>query len=183
MDIQTSNGVYTWTNKWRGTQHITSRLDQFLISDNAIYLGRDFHAYIMPQGGSDHWPIMLQWSRPGTKSNRPFRFKALWFSDPNFKAMVRKIWQSFIPPEGAKMYQFQQKLKNLKEALKVWNRNQFGNIFENKKKLEQQMSSLQQTIILEERTKEKGNQEQTLWNKIETCREQEEILWRQKSRI
>jgi len=72
MDIQTSNGVFTWTNKRRGTQHIASRLDRFLISDNAIHLGGDFHASIMPQGGSDHWPIMLQWSRPGTGSNRPF---------------------------------------------------------------------------------------------------------------
>jgi len=41
MDIQTSNGVYTWTNKWRGTQHIASRLDRFLISNNAIHLGGD----------------------------------------------------------------------------------------------------------------------------------------------
>lgn len=72
MDIQTSNGVYTWTNKRRGTQHITSRLDRFLISDNAIHLGGDFRASIVPQGGFDHWPIMLQWSRPGTRCNRPF---------------------------------------------------------------------------------------------------------------
>jgi len=52
------------------------------------------------------------------------------------------------------MFQFQQKLKNLKQVLKAWNRTQFGNIFENRKKLELQMSSLQQTIILEGRTEE-----------------------------
>eukprot|EP00253_Pinus_taeda_P034473 PITA_34473 len=74
MDIHTSNGVYTWSNKRRGSQHIASRLDRFLISDNAIHLGGDFHASIGPQGGSGHWPIMLQWARLSTKSNRPFRF-------------------------------------------------------------------------------------------------------------
>ena len=52
------------------------------------------------------------------------------------------------------MFQFQQKLKNLKQVLKVWNRTQFGNIFENRKKLEQQMRSVQQTIILEGRAEE-----------------------------
>ncbi len=170
MDIQTSNGIYTWTNKRSGTQHIASRLDRFLISDNAIHLGGDFHASIMPQGGSHHWPIMLQWSRLGTKCNRPFRFEAFWFSNPNFKAVVSEAWKSFIPLEGAKMFQFQQKLKNLKQVLKVWNRTQFGNIFENKKKLEQQMCSLQQTIILEGRTEEHAHQEQILWTEIEARR-------------
>eukprot|EP00253_Pinus_taeda_P013605 PITA_13605 len=133
MDIQTSNGVYTWTNKRRGTQHIASRLDWFLISDNAIHLGGDFHTSIMPQGGSDHWPIMLQWSRPGTKCNRPFQFEAFWFTNPNFKAVVSEAWKSFTPPEGAKMFQFQQKLKNLKQVLKFWNSTKFGNIFEKRK--------------------------------------------------
>lgn len=45
------------------------------------------------------------------------------------------------------------------------------------------MCSLQQTIILEGRTEEHAHQEQTLWTEIEACRKQEEILWRQKSRI
>eukprot|EP00253_Pinus_taeda_P018922 PITA_18922 len=130
MDIHTSNGIYTWTNKRRGSQQIASRLDRFLISDNAIHLGGDFQASIMPQGGSNHWPIMLQWTRPGTKRNRPFRFEAFWFSNPNFKAVVQEAWKTFKPPKGAKMFQFQQKLKNLKQVLKNWNRTQFGNIFE-----------------------------------------------------
>jgi len=76
MDIPTTNGIFTWTNKRRGTHHIASRLDRFLLSDNAIHLGGDFNASILPHGGSDHWPIMLQWSRPGTRCNRPFRFEA-----------------------------------------------------------------------------------------------------------
>lgn len=60
IDIQTSNGVFTWTNKHKGTHHITSRLDRFLISDNTIHLGGDFHTSIIPQGGSDHRPIMSE---------------------------------------------------------------------------------------------------------------------------
>jgi len=81
------------------------------------------------------------------------------------------------------MFQFQQKLKNLKQVLKIWNQTQFGNIFEHRKKLEQQMCSLQQNIILEGRTKELAQQEQTLWTENEARKQQEEILWRQKSRI
>ena len=69
MDLQTYNGIHTWTNKHRGSQNITSRLDRFLMSDNAIHLGGDFHSSIMPLAGSDHWPILLQWAHPGSRSN------------------------------------------------------------------------------------------------------------------
>lgn len=168
MDLQTSNGMYTWTNKRRGPQHIASRLDRFLLSDNAIHLGGDFHASIMPHVGSDHWPIMLQWLRPKSKSNRPFRFESFWFSHPNFKEVVIVAWKSFIPPAGAKMFQFQQKLKYLKQVLKSWNRTQFGNIFDQRKALEQQMNTLQQCIISEGRTEDYALQEQALLTQIET---------------
>jgi len=45
------------------------------------------------------------------------------------------------------------------------------------------MCSLQQNIILEGRIDEHAQQEQTLLTAIEECRQQEEIPWRQKSRI
>lgn len=128
MDISTSNGIFTWSNKRKGAHQISSRLDRFLVSDNAIHLGGEFNAEIIPQGGSDHWPILLQWSRPGISSNRPFKFEAFWLTDSNFKEVVNQAWTSFIPPAGARMYQFQQKLKHLKHSLKIWNRDHFGNI-------------------------------------------------------
>lgn len=81
------------------------------------------------------------------------------------------------------MFQFQQKLRHLKQVLKVWNKTQFGNILETRKKLEQNMCSLQQTIILEGRTEELADNEHSLWTEIEARRLQEEILWLQKSRI
>jgi len=183
MDIPTFNGIFNWSNMRRGAHYITSRLDRFLISDNAIYLGGEFNASIIPQGGSDHWPILLQWSRPGHYCNRPFRFEAFWFTNNNFKAVVNNAWTSYTPPEGAKMYQFQQKLKNLKHTLKAWNRTHFGNIQESQQKLEQQMRALQQKFILEGRTEEQTQQEQILWNQIEERQKQEDVLWRQKSRI
>ena len=60
------------------------------------------------------------------------------------------------------MFQFQQKLKHLKYALKSWNHTQFGNIFYHQKALEQQMNTLQQCIISEGRTKDYAQLEQAL---------------------
>eukprot|EP00253_Pinus_taeda_P021268 PITA_21268 len=84
--------------------------------------GGDFHASIMPQVGSNHWPIMLQWSRLGSKCSRAFQFESFCFSHPNFKEVVIEAWKYFTPLAGAKMFQFQQKLKYLKQVLKSWNR-------------------------------------------------------------
>eukprot|EP00253_Pinus_taeda_P035742 PITA_35742 len=160
MDLPTSNGIFTWTNKRRGIHLIASKLDRFLLSHNAIHLGGR-----------------------GNRCNRPFRFEAFWLTKATFKTVVSDAWAAYIQPEGAKMYQFQQKLKNLKYVIKVWNRTNFGNIQEKHSQLEQQMHILQQTLILEGRSEEQAQQEQILWNQIEEHRKQEEILWRQKSRI
>eukprot|EP00253_Pinus_taeda_P015416 PITA_15416 len=81
------------------------------------------------------------------------------------------------------MFKFQQKLRHLKQVLKVWNKTHFGNITDSRQKLEQEMSTLQQAIILEGRTEELANKEQSLWTTLEARRSQEEILWCQKSRI
>lgn len=75
-----------------------------------------------------------------------------------------------------------QKLRHLKQVLKAWNKNHFGNITESRQKLEQEMSILQQTIITVGRTEELAHKEQSLWTALEARRSQEEILWRQKSR-
>eukprot|EP00253_Pinus_taeda_P027103 PITA_27103 len=97
--------------------------------------------------------------------------------------MVQAAWKSFIPPAGAKMFQFQQKLRHLKQVIKAWNKSKFGNILETRKSLEQNMCTLQQTIIIEGRTEELADKEHSLWTELEARRLQEEIVWRQKSRI
>ena len=39
------------------------------------------------------------------------------------------------PPPRTNMFRFQQKLKALKAKIRTWNKEEFGNIFEDKKKL------------------------------------------------
>eukprot|EP00253_Pinus_taeda_P004450 PITA_04450 len=107
VDVPTSNGLFTWTNKREGSQQIASHLDRFLISDNATHLGGEFTASILPISGSDHWPIELQWTRPGNNLKRPFRFEEFWLTHPNFEELVRSTWLNFNPTEGTSMSRFQ----------------------------------------------------------------------------
>ena len=40
-----------------------------------------------------------------------------------------------VPPMGIGMYQFHQKLKALKARIRTWNKEDFGNMFQDKKRL------------------------------------------------
>jgi hypothetical protein len=83
----------------------------------------------------------------------------------NFGSLIRNSnpwplpwWQEATIPHGSKMYRFQQKLKNFKQRLKLWNKKNFGNIFEAQRSLNDQMKLLHIQIRnqgLTEKLKEK----------------------------
>jgi exonuclease III len=62
LDINPSNGRYTWSNRRIGPRHITARLDRFLLSSS--FLDEAFlpSSCILPWTGSDHRPITLNLS-------------------------------------------------------------------------------------------------------------------------
>ena len=72
IDMEFNDGIYTWNNKRADAHQISSRLERFLISDNAIHLGEDLLASIFPLSGLDHWPIRLHWQRLGENVRRLF---------------------------------------------------------------------------------------------------------------
>lgn len=139
IDLPTNNGLFTWNNKRAAPLQIASRLDRFLISDNAVHLGGAFTASILPFPGSDHWPIALQWNNPGCNSRRPFHFETFWLTHLDFHEFVRTTWQKCNPTDGTKISIFQRKLKYLKGEIKRWNHFVFGNIFKMKDALNQEM--------------------------------------------
>eukprot|EP00253_Pinus_taeda_P028248 PITA_28248 len=151
IDLPTANGLYTWKNKRVAPMQIASCLDRFLISDNAVHVGAEFTAHIIP------------------------------FSE--FKDFITTTWQNSNPIEHSKMARFQKKLKFLKGEIKRWNKNTFGNIFKEKDKILQDLKNIQQRLILEGRSEKLALKEQEMEGKLLERERQEEMLWRQKSRI
>eukprot|EP00253_Pinus_taeda_P008691 PITA_08691 len=183
VDIQTINGICTWNNRRGGKNQIASRLDRFLVSESIMNKDIFVEGQILPSLGSDHWPIKLEVDIKVRHGKRPFRFESFWLRDPSFIKKLEEWWcQSTIQSKG-KMCLFQLKLKELKEKIKSWNKQEFGNIMEDKQNLEKEMESIQQKMILEGRTEESISKEGSILGQLEERRKQEEILWRQKSRI
>jgi exonuclease III len=134
VDIRTSNGQFTWNNKWINQHQVATRLDRFLVSESIILQGLTLDCNILPWGGSDHWPVQLEANFQTTPKNRPFRFEKFWIEHPTFKENINQWWREEQPEQGTRMFKLYKKLKYIKHKLKEWNKEIFGNINQEKKK-------------------------------------------------
>jgi hypothetical protein len=119
IDLEASNGLHTWTNRRTRIHQIACKLDRFLISESLMLDGVAMESTILNLSGSDHWPIQLWVDVPATPGKKPFRFEQFWLDHPDFRANIQDWWRQAEIPYGSKMYRFQQKLKNLKQTLKL----------------------------------------------------------------
>eukprot|EP00253_Pinus_taeda_P010040 PITA_10040 len=81
------------------------------------------------------------------------------------------------------MFLLQKSRKHIKLLLKEWNKKEYGKIFEENKIVEGKMQKLNQTLITKGFDKEKNELETKYHQDWENLCKQEEIFWRQKSRV
>eukprot|EP00253_Pinus_taeda_P009736 PITA_09736 len=81
------------------------------------------------------------------------------------------------------MFLLHQRLKHLKRRLKKWNKNEFGNIFKAKGEVEKKLQEINQILITKGFTEERKMQADSLQQEWDNRCQQEEIFWRQKSRV
>ena len=82
---------------------------------------------------SDHYPIFLLVDPTSLKKNFPFCFEKVWILHPGLETLINEWWN--IKFDGSAMFRVAKKLRNVKDNIKKWNRDTFGNIFENKRKI------------------------------------------------
>ena len=100
---------------------------------------REATTQVLPYVGSEHSPVSLVWEDGYPPIRFPFRFEQFWVEHKNFKELVEKWWEEMEPIRGTLIYQFQQKLKKLKEKIRTWNKEEFRNIFQEKKHLNDEL--------------------------------------------
>ena len=70
IDVGTDNGMFRWSNRHSGAQHISNRLDFFLISEAIIMDGLAWNATVIDTPGSYYWPILLTLDITGTPGSK-----------------------------------------------------------------------------------------------------------------
>ncbi|GLU22472.1 hypothetical protein SLE2022_385450 [Rubroshorea leprosula] len=178
VDLPLSNRKFSWY-KCDGLAH--SRLDRFLLSKNYLECWGNCVQLALKRSISDHCPISLV-SDIHNWGPKPFRFINSWSLHPEFNHLIEKLWSSF-EVEGYWGFKCKEKLRRLKQHLKKWNKEVFGNI---DSQLEQAMKKVDfvdrkcedQDLSEEDVLKRKDGFEE-LW----LCLKKKESLWRQKSRV
>ena len=183
VDIEMTNRIFTWNNKRGGKSQVACKLDRFIILEDLMLNEKEMVARVLTFGGSDHWPVQLEVQGIDNPGNRPFRFENIWLSHLDFISNVAKWWVGDLKIQGTRMFLLQKRLKRIKLRLKDWNKNEFGTIFEEKKIIEGRLLVLNQTLIKEGHDKDRSDQATNYQQQWENICKQEEIFWRQKSRV
>ncbi|XVE83692.1 hypothetical protein DITRI_Ditri16bG0107000 [Diplodiscus trichospermus] len=127
----------------------------------------------------DHIPILVC-CKDLPKGPCPFRFHAIWTKHPDFLPLVEESWSHEI--DGTPIQLLVGKLKRLKNALKKWNKEVFGNIHDKVKELHNDLCSIQANIT-ENPEEELFKMETNISKKLDEVLIQQEIFFKEHSRI
>ena len=139
VDMGFSGPRYTWTNRKEINSLIQERIDRFFMNLSWCLLYPDAKVLHLTRCHSDHCPILMETNpRRQLHLTRPFKFQSFWLSDPSFPNVVNQAWKQ---------------PRKLMEAIKVfsrkanlWNKNQFRNIFQKKKRVLARLNGVQRAL-------------------------------------
>ncbi|XP_020243360.1 uncharacterized protein LOC109821594 [Asparagus officinalis] len=177
--VSTSGHKYTWCNNFESRPRTWQTLDRFLQSSDLLISG-NLSAHALHRSFSDHSPIILSWNNQSYYGPRLCRFQRMWTRHESFKAQVLHIWQR--PRSHPPIIDICMKLKSLRYALKQWNSTIFGNIFTQKKDLENDILRIESSLQAQWDPSSHSELQsfKAKWHEIVI---REEIFWKQKMGI
>lgn len=125
MDFKATGKHFTWTNKQDRNQRVFSRIYIVLANSGWIDKYSMSEVVFLPEGNFDHTPMLLS-MYTDANYKKPLRFHNMWCNPNSMLETVTWIQQALA--KGFVMYRVQQKLKKVKEALKLLNKTGFGDV-------------------------------------------------------
>ncbi|KAK8690406.1 hypothetical protein V6N13_073940 [Hibiscus sabdariffa] len=160
---------YTWQRGF--TQ---ARLDRFLCNsywDESFPVSTVQHLLGMK---SDHMPIFLQVGETVKRSSAsPFRYLSSWLAHSDFNHMVADNW---LPPNT-----LSENIISFTKAADTWNKIVYGYIGTKKRIVMARLCGVQKALCTKS-SRFLSNLESELLMELESILDQEDLLWRQKSR-
>lgn len=177
VDVRSTGPQFTWCNGRSGHQQIREHLDKGLANGDwsALFpraLIRNLSRYL-----SDHAPILLNTIGAMGAGPKPFRFESCWVRDKSSKEVVKAVWGQ--PMWGSAGFRLSKKIKATSKALRIWNRECFGNVQRSIQKLNEQLEFVQGLTPSDQA----WEIEQRIRTNLLEVLKREECIWRQKSKV
>ena len=128
VDLPLQGGEYTWSGG--PNNQYWARLDRFLVTSSWLDQFSSVTQKRLSRPVSDHFPVVLEGGAV-RRGPSPFRFENMWLKVEGFQELIHSWWQG-IEVRGSASYRLATKLKEVKQKLKVWNREVFGRLEDNK---------------------------------------------------
>ena len=177
-DIPLSNAQFTWSvNRGRV---MSSRIDRFLVTSLWEDQFPDLIQETLVRPVSDHFPLLLESSRVKWGPT-PFRFENMWLQHHSFLDQVKTWWEE-CPVTGWEGFKFMKKLKYIKEKIRTWNKEVFGDIRVKKREILHELEVLDRLESEGGLVEDQGVRMVALRNELDEVLSREEISWRQKVR-
>ncbi|KAG7559018.1 Reverse transcriptase zinc-binding domain [Arabidopsis thaliana x Arabidopsis arenosa] len=175
IDMGFKGNKFTWRRGRVASTVIAKRLDRVFCCAHSRLKWQEATVMHLPFLSSDHAPLYVQLS-PEVQSDpkrRPFRFEAAWLKHSGFKDLLTASWKRDISTAAA--------LVSLKDTLRRWNREVFGDVMKRKEKLLVEIKTVQDNLEVTP-TDALLEREELLLKEFDSVLEQEELIWLQKSR-
>lgn len=121
VDVPVMGKRFTW---FSGDCSVISRLDLFLVSQDLIKLWGVSSQWVGKRNIDDRCPIALQTGLQDW-GLKPFKFFNSWLEHPGFVRLLGEWWRDFHVT-GWKSFVCKDKLKLLKENIRVWQQEVYG---------------------------------------------------------
>ncbi|XP_071914089.1 uncharacterized protein [Coffea arabica] len=128
FDVGFSGANFTWCNNRRGRAKIWKYLDRLIINGECAEVSPIISVEHLARHPSDHAPLRISFSTRLDNKSRPFLFLNVWTSKAALLEVVRSAWDRQV--NGAPLHVLYLKLMATRQAIQVWNKQAFGNVFD-----------------------------------------------------
>lgn len=180
-DLKATGCRYTWSNRSFGQRRVLCKLDRCLINSHWLDLFAESEVDFLPQGTSDHSPMILTRYNLSLSGRRPLKFYNAWVEHPDFFKVVRESWNSSVA--GNPMLIFTTKLKRLKKCLREWSKDNFSDLKGQILKAKEKLVRVQGQIQTDPLNSDLAREERTTLEEYARLSRAQESNFRQKARI
>ena len=181
IHIPTRGAAFTWNNGRIGRRHTKRRLDRSVCNQLLLDSSSSVSCSTLVKTRSDHYPLLLEIKTDEVQFASSFKFLKAWTLHKDCKAFINDAWNENIV--GCPMYVLTNKLKALKNKLKIWNKDVFGNIHSYVTEAEQGLQDIQHQIHLNGHNDVLMQDEKNAQLNLDDALKRQEIFWQEKARV